>query len=77
MYFIQIAYGVCKDHLLEIAKKELAKLFQPPDRVLTEQERKDEDIYLPWQSRQEALSLLLSNLEIQFLPDNLTVEVCN
>ncbi|XP_019851697.1 PREDICTED: uncharacterized protein LOC109581714 isoform X2 [Amphimedon queenslandica] len=71
----EIAYDVCKDHLIEIAKKELEKLFEPPAHVFTEQERKNEEIYLPWQSRQEALSLLLSNLKIQFMPDDLTVEV--
>uniref|UniRef100_A0A1X7TIB8 Uncharacterized protein n=1 Tax=Amphimedon queenslandica TaxID=400682 RepID=A0A1X7TIB8_AMPQE len=71
----EIAYHACKNRVIEIAKEELDKLFQPPLRVLTEQERNNEDIYLPWQSRQEALSLLLSNLEIQSMPDDLTVEV--
>ncbi|XP_019859372.1 PREDICTED: uncharacterized protein LOC109587583 isoform X2 [Amphimedon queenslandica] len=74
---LEIAYSACKNHVIEIAKNELAMLFKPPVRVLTELERKNEDIYLPWQSRQEALSLLLSNSKIrnQCVPDDLTDEV--
>lgn len=61
-----------------MAKDELAMLFKPPECVLTELERKNEHVYLLWQSRQEALSLLLSNLKIrdQCVPEYLTDEVC-
>lgn len=60
---------------MEMAEKELVKLFQPPEHVFNEKERNTEHVYLAWQSRQEALSLLLSNFELKFMPDNLTEKV--
>ena len=59
-----------------MASGELAKLFQPPEKIFSEKERKTENVYLPWQSRQEALSLLLSNLELHHVPESLIEEVC-
>lgn len=62
--------------MIKVAKGELAKLFQPPKEVFSEMERKTENIYLPWQSRQEALSLLLSNLELHHMHESLIEMVC-
>lgn len=58
-----------------MAQRELAELFETPQQIYSEDERRKCEIYQPWQSRQEALSLLLS-LETQTLPAHIIEKVC-
>lgn len=46
--------------MVDIAKEELEKLFEMPKIIYSIDERRQPDVYQPWHSRQEALSLLLS-----------------
>jgi hypothetical protein len=69
------AYDVSKELMLEKVAAEVTKLFDTPTRLYTIDQKRENDIYIPWNSRKEALSLLLSLVNEKEVPECLIDEI--